>query len=184
MNWFDFVLLFILTLFVISGISNGLLKRLVEITGLLAAWFIALKWGGDFAVWLDGYLSFSSLVYSWVPAGVPGSSALPDLIRGLIGFVAVFFLVRIAFSILAQGLRQANNIPLLGKVNVLLGGLLGLVEGLLFLLLLVVLISFIPIDFLNRAADNSALVAIGRAYVPVVWRLVEGYFVDFFNGMV
>lgn len=51
-------------------------------------------------------------------------------------FIVLFFVVWIACKLLAKALKIINKIPLLGQVNALFGGLIGIVKGLIVALII------------------------------------------------
>lgn len=56
-------------------------------------------------------------------------------------FVIVFILLRLLFNIITKLLRGVNRVPVIGTANRVLGGVAGIVVGLLYVFLLVVVLS-------------------------------------------
>lgn len=79
-------------------------------------------------------------------------------------FTMIFILVLIGLSIAAKLLKFVNKIPLIGGVNSLLGGLLGIVEGLVTVCMACIVVRLITtlsggnVMFFNNAAIESTYV--------------------------
>ena len=70
------------------------------------------------------------------------SPVMIALVRGIL-FAVIFGVLRILVSVISKKLSFVNKIPLLGKLNQALGALLGLAEGLFYLLLFVLIIGWV-----------------------------------------
>ena len=119
-----------------KGISGVLLGIASYIVSAVLAWALGSTVGGwlfekPIAKALDGALSEYYLT--------------PKSIAGALGFIVVFIVALIVCKFLSKKFTKLINIPVVGQINHILGGLLGLV--LAFLLVQVaVLIVFVPIQ--------------------------------------
>ncbi len=77
-------------------------------------------------------------------------------------FVVLFFLVFIILSIIIRATSVVNKLPVIGKLNSLLGGVLGLVQGLVIVFIVVIIahmavaISNNTLIFLNEMTINKS----------------------------
>ncbi len=81
-----------------------------------------------------------------------------------LAFVIVFIVISIVLSIIAKAMEFVNKIPLVGGFNVMLGGVVGLVQGLLAVLVVCIIVRVITIlsggnvMFFNNAAIEASYV--------------------------
>ena len=162
LNALDIFLLLIFSFFIVSGYSRGFVAQLVDLAGFFIALYLAYTVGGHFALYLME-------VFEFVPeAFFPENSLLGYFLINLAGFLLVYFLVRFAFLVLGKVLKVATNLPVIGTLNGLGGALVGALKGLLLLIILVSIGSFIPNEFFQDLIGNSVLSALAFSYIPVM----------------
>ncbi|MEL7561579.1 CvpA family protein [Dehalogenimonas sp. 4OHTPN] len=110
MNWLDIALLVFLAFQVFSGLSQGLIKALGGLLGLIVGIFLA----GRF------YESLGGSVFSFISN---------EDIANAAAFAAVLIVTWIVFSIIAGLLTKLVSVVLLGWVNRLAGAIFGLFMG-------------------------------------------------------
>lgn len=124
----DLILFLILLFYFICGYKRGLIITILQVFGSLFSFFAALagakKLGAYFgSIFVKPFLSakLTSL----------GDAAIPiyQNLGFLIAFLVIFLLISIGLHFLANILRIFSSFPILGKINALLGGLLGLLLG-------------------------------------------------------
>lgn len=102
-------------------------------------------------------------------SGNPGKAILDNVAKPVILvplrtviFVILFFLVFIILSIIIKATSVVNKLPVIGKLNSLLGGVLGLVQGLVIVFIVVIIahmavaISNNTLIFLNEMTINKS----------------------------
>lgn len=77
-------------------------------------------------------------------------------IIAVILFVIIFALLRLLFSVLTRLLRGVNRVPVIGTANRVLGGVAGVLIGLLYVFLLVVVLSALS-SLYGSEADPGGL---------------------------
>jgi membrane protein required for colicin V production len=112
MNWLDIVLLIIMAVFTVMGIKQGIIKVLFTLVGGIVGVILA----GRFSESLGDKLSFIS------------NSGTAKIVA----FVLILVVVMIIAAILAMVIKKIAETILLGWINRLGGGILGLVLGALF----------------------------------------------------
>ncbi|MGI2336741.1 MAG: CvpA family protein [Dehalogenimonas sp.] len=110
MNWIDIVILVILALLVFRGLTQGLIKSLAGLLGLIVGIMLAGRFNEDLAGSLFSFISN------------------PD-IANIVAFVAIILAVWIIFAIVANLLTKLAAIVFLDWVNRLAGAVLGLLIG-------------------------------------------------------
>ncbi len=119
MSYFDIALVVVLAGFVFNGLSKGLIRLLGNIVGLIVGAFIASRF----------YLQF----YEWSQNFFGGREGLGKVISFIVVFVVVTMVVDWLFIILEKIFNVISIIPFTKTINRLLGGALGLLEGSLFI---------------------------------------------------
>lgn len=89
------------------------------------------------------------------------STALTNLLLTFVCFLIILFGVKLICFILKKILKALNEIFIIGTVNRILGGIVGLINGALFLTAIMYLISILPIPALEsfKAVLNASPVA-------------------------
>ncbi len=127
MSWFDIVLLILLAGFLLGGLFKGIIRMVGQIIGLLVGAFIASHY----------YLAF----YSWLDRWVDVNENLGKIIAFILLFILVAKLIDLGFLLLEKAFNIIAFIPGSRFINNILGAILGLAEGILFLGLIIFVIS-------------------------------------------
>ncbi len=125
-NLFDVVVILYLFGWFILGFIQGTIRRLLGIGALVFSFFLALQLN---TIWLGNFLSTNWTQY-------------PKEYSVMIGYLVIFVAAVVAFTIVIQGTYK--KAPLFAKYPVLdeiLGGVLGVVQGFLLLLFLVIILD-------------------------------------------
>lgn len=176
MNWLDYVLIFILVLNFYNGFRYGFVRQVVGITSLFIALYLALFWSSDIKLYLEEYLKLDEVISVIVKNGET-SLWLTGVLLNAIAFFLVFLLVLFILSFFSGKLRLLNRIPILGPLNILLGGLLGAFKGVIIVFLIVALISLIPTEYWINTLDASVIVALSGHYMPLLHAFIVDYIV-------
>lgn len=127
MSTFDIVLLVILAAFTFSGLSKGLIRLLGRIAGLIIGAYIASHY----------YL----LVYQWGADFAKGHDSIGKVVAFILLFIVVTRLIYFVFFLIEKFFNFIAIIPGSKYINNILGGLLGFLEGSLFLGLIIFVAS-------------------------------------------
>lgn len=126
MTGFDFVLLAILAISVVLGLLRGLLKEVLSLVAYASAFLAAIWWGPTVSDWFTQWISqpFVSMALAYL--GV---------------FIAVLLSIGFINMTLAALLSKTGLTP----ADHGLGALFGLLRGVLFVLILVILAGYTPL---------------------------------------
>lgn len=155
MNWLDIVLAIVLVIGVVLGVKAGLIKMVVSLAGLILAIFLA----GRFYVRLGEAMTF-----------IPTEQA-----ARVVAYVIIFFVVMIIAAIIAWLLTKFVSAILLGWINRLVGGIVGLLVGAIFC----GAILAIWVKYTSMGADVISGSAIGKFLLntfPLVLALLPSEF--------
>lgn len=143
MNWIDLIVALVLIVAVVSGWRRGFVVQVCSLAGLVAAIWLAARYGAAAGGWL----------------GMDPDVAAPG------GFVAVLVVVVVVVAILARTLRRLFRFAGLGVADIVLGVAVSVLK---YLLLLGVL--FTAFDRLNADYTLVGLQTIRSsvAYRPVM----------------
>lgn len=130
MSVIDFIILLILAGFVWKGIKMGLIESVGGIVGLFVGAFIAGQYYNEVAEMLEGLLF--------------GSTILANVLGFLVVFILVNRAIALLFWIIDKIFHIIAIIPFLKTFNRLLGGIFGLLEGLIFIGIIVYVLSMAP----------------------------------------
>ncbi len=126
MTGFDFVLLAILAISAVLGLLRGLLKEVLSLVAYASAFLAAIWWGPTVSEWIAQWITqpFVSMALAYL--GV---------------FIAVLLSIGFINMTLAALLSKTGLTP----ADHGLGALFGLVRGVLFVLILVILAGYTPL---------------------------------------
>ena len=153
-NWFMFINIIVAVVFLIyifKSYKNGFVYELVNLAFLvlsvIASWIVAPILASKISI-------FDVSQISDVP--IP-SKDVNVLINSLIWFVIILVLLNVLFLLIKPLLKFISKIPLLGTVNKVLGGIVGIIYG-LFVTVIISMIFTMPI-FKNgkEVVDNTIL---------------------------
>lgn len=132
MTYVDYIILGGLAFFLVKGYFKGLINQVMSIAGMISGLIIAWK--------------FYPLVSQF------GTDlGIPETVSMVISFILIYAAVVFIAKFLGKILHKLAKALFLGWVNRLAGALFGLIEGLLLITILLVLISFTP---LNRTMED------------------------------
>jgi len=148
----------ILLFFCISGIRRGLVRQVLEVVGLVAAFIGSFFLAGNLALFAEGRFGLS---YGTALA----ASA-----------VVIFACTLIVFHFVGLGLQKLFNLTVLGWFDRAMGGIFGMLKGLILVSLVLVLVTSLPLrgDFKDRILDDPIAGAI-YPVMPVMYDLVASH---------
>ncbi|MCH5323775.1 MAG: CvpA family protein [Eubacterium sp.] len=89
--------------------------------------------------------------------GNPGKAILDNVIKPVVLipirtliFVLIFVIIMIVLTVIINATSLINKLPLIGKFNEALGGILGIIEGMMIIFIIVIVLHFA-----TAASDNS-----------------------------
>jgi membrane protein required for colicin V production len=137
-----------------KGWSNGLVKEVAQLVGLVLAAFLAFHNMDSMAAWITA------------KSGIEGTTAL------VIGFIVIFGLVMFVVSGLVYGLNIILKITLLSIPNRVVGLFFGIMKagvGVSLMLILLSTLGMITDDMLNK----SRLAPYVKPLAPTTYNLVS-----------
>jgi membrane protein required for colicin V production len=154
MNWLDIVLIIFLIASVVGGIINGFIRSLFGLVGLI----IGVVLAGRYYVALADHLGFIANTNT----------------ARIVAFIIIFAAVSLVAMLLGLIFNKIVSTIALGWLNRLLGGILGLFIGAIFIAaLLIILVKFAHI---SGVVANSALATFLIDKLPIVLGLLPREF--------
>lgn len=168
MSILDVSLLIILAGFVINGLAKGIISLIGRILGLFIGVYVASN--------------FHLAIFSWAQKAfnITGNEFIGKIVTFILVFIIATFLVDILIRILEKIFNLLAIIPGSKYLNNLAGAALGLLEGTLFLGLIIFIIShyiFLGSLFgLGEALGESLVVPFLLKIVDLVLPLLPAFF--------
>jgi len=188
MTWFDVLIIIIIVFYAWSGLRHGLLAQVVGLVGFVAAFLLALLGGRLLASVIVPLLNleeeFSSPevieeIFAFLDVEMT-VDWLAHITVGVVGFLVLFILLQFVFRRIASTLKVFNRVPLLGGLNSLAGGGLGLLKGVIFVFLLVSALSLLPWEAVSETLHHSVLAVFIRESFPG-FNEIKSLLVSFYN---
>jgi uncharacterized membrane protein required for colicin V production len=147
MTIIDFIILVIVAGFVWKGIRLGLIEAVGGIIGLFVGAFIASHY----------YQQVSDMLINLLF----GSQVLADVLGFLLVFIIINRGIALLFWFIDKVFHIIAIIPFLKTFNRLLGGIFGLIEGLIFIGIIIYFLSGMPFTGgLKQSVENSRFAGI------------------------
>ncbi|WP_240374656.1 CvpA family protein [Bacillus piscicola] len=162
------LILLILCVSFFVGLRRGFILQLIHFVSFFAALLIAFFFYRDLAEYLRLWLPYPKIPSNedGVISMVMDSFNMESVYYAGISFFLLFFVSKILLQIIGSMLDVVTRIPILKTVNRWLGALLGLAEVYLILFILLITAALLPIEFLQRAIDNSWLANVMIKHTP------------------
>lgn len=145
-SWFDLALIILLAGFVFNGLSKGLIRLFGRILGLLVGAIIASHFYLPFYYWSQNFFSIGE--------------GVGKVLSFIILFVVATRIVDWIFVWIEKFFNLISIIPFTKLINRLLGGVLGFLEGALFLgIILYVISQYAWLNGLFGAQIETSLIA-------------------------
>jgi membrane protein required for colicin V production len=127
MNPLDIGILSVASLFFVRGLFRGFVIELITVVGLVLGYIISIS-----------YLSLlSSLILSYFPT-------LPAAAITIVSFFLLFVGTNLVLRLVANLVTKTLKIAMLGWLNRILGGMLGLLKSIIIMSIIVFVIDLIP----------------------------------------
>lgn len=136
MNSIDTIIVVVVLLFGALGIYWGVIRQMLAIVGLIAGVVLASRYGTAVADALSSFIR-------------------SDMLANALGFLIVLVAVNSIVSFLATLLRRFVGLLFLGWFDHLLGGLLGVFQGLLTCTVVLIVAATFPTGFWSLALAGS-----------------------------
>ena len=127
MNSLDIGILSIAAIFFVRGIFRGFVFELVTVVGLILGYIISI--------------TYMSLVAGYILSYFPSA---PESAVKLISFFALFVGTNLLLRMVANIITKTLKIAMLGWLNRLLGGMLGMLKSIIIMSIIVFIIDLIP----------------------------------------
>ncbi len=155
MSWLSLLTLALLLVFAVAGWRAGLIRRVLEFVGLVAAVLLASHYGHLVASQLEE------------------STGLADRLAGPLGWLLLFAALLVLTRLAAWALSKALRVSVLGWLDKSGGALLGLLIGALVASVLLMLATKLPVDGdLAERIESEPLTRIVHGAAPALYGLV------------
>ncbi|SFS72693.1 CvpA family protein [Marininema halotolerans] len=171
MGILDWIILLLVLGGVVQGYRKGLIKEVASLIGVILAVYIAWKFSGDLAPTLAKIVPLPD---SWT-AGAAGLLSLDTVVYSTLAFILLFFITKMAVSMIASFLTQITRVPVLSQLNGVGGAALGLLKAFLITMVIVNLLHLAPWENGKKAVQDSAL---GKAILDVTPDLKDTWVKD------
>lgn len=141
-----------------TGYRRGFITQLLSVAGLLASLVIAYLFHDDLAPYLAVLLPLDSLAQNTEYEFLFSHFKVDQIIYNVLAFAILFFVIRLALTIVRHFLNFVVKAPGLNALNRWAGVALALLEALLLVTLAIYILMVIPSDSLQRALNESFFV--------------------------
>jgi membrane protein required for colicin V production len=157
MDYLDIIILIILVISLISGYKKGFIHQLASLTALLLGIYVAIKFSGAVAPWMNKNWSM-------------GENA-----SYIIAFVAVFFIVLIGVHMAGKVIENVIDEVNIGVLNKLTGSVFSIAKAILILSAAFILLELSDNTLnwpKNKDKDRSLLYKPIESVIPSIFPLI------------
>ncbi len=184
MNWVDVAIIAIMVIATIKGYLDGLVVSLLNVTGIVVAIIAAKLYFRELAGYIITNTQLYDKLYAFISKGIEknnamgtlfntvvetgshggldnAASAVSTVIIYILSILAIYFAVRLAFTIILHFLNALVELPVLKQFNRLGGIVIGFAKGILGIMILFALClpltQIFSIEWLTAAINQSSL---------------------------
>jgi len=161
MNFLDIGILSVAAIFFVKGFFRGFVYELVTVAGLILGYLISITYLG----------LLTNLVLNFFPT-------FPESIVKLVSFFVLFVGTNLLLRLVANILTKTLKVAMLGWLNRLFGGVLGILKSIFIMGIIVFVINLIPFSstFMEQfEVTNSLLYPLLEAVGPRLYELIQNY---------
>lgn len=128
MNYIDIIFIVIIALLTFSGFRSGIIRAIGGIIGIFVGIYVANSFYPGLSAWILSTFSF-----------------FHELGANILAFVLLFIVANRIFALLVFMLDKIFSAPILGFLNKLLGGILGFLAGIIFVVIIISVLAYFQI---------------------------------------
>ncbi|MBN1165390.1 MAG: CvpA family protein [Candidatus Krumholzibacteriota bacterium] len=152
----------VLLFFMISGLRRGLIRQVLEVVGIIAAFIGAYLLAHQLALLIEDKID------------IPYN--LERTLSAILIFVGIVFL----FHLLGRALQKFFKMTLLGSFDRLMGGIFGLLQGVLLIsLLMVIILNLSFFEKYEKPIEEDPVTSLIYPVLPVMFDLIIPGDLDF-----
>lgn len=188
MNFLDILIALFVVFSVIQGWKRGLISQLLDLAGVLVAFFVASRFGTAFGQWIGGYLNLEKFATKVIVTQAEGKGLssllignlkgiIPDAVvalQNILGYILLFLIVLAAVKLLSVIFKSLSRIPVLGALDSFGGLIFGFLKGVLITLVVIWVLKLLPIPKVMDIMDSSFL-------APILLNIAPGIYERVFN---
>lgn len=145
LNWVDYIIIAIFIFSILGGLSRGLVKEVVSLATIVAAFIIASMFASPVAAMFTSSQAVQNVV-SQASGAIGANASQPVSYIALgISFLLIFIVVNIVGSIISSILSIAVQAGMLGVGNRILGGAFGVLKGYIVTLVFIFIVQLTPL---------------------------------------
>lgn len=179
MNIIDFVIIFVILLFVGLGYYRGFFRVVMNLTEYILGFFLAFKFYPKFAEFLNEKFFLNDFVHDTIINGMksvientsgneglviptesldlPILGSMADMIVMLISIIILFIIFKLLIKIVSLFVDKLTKLPILKEFNKIGGAVAGLIEGVLIVFVSLALINCFSNEAINQKMQESLM---------------------------
>jgi uncharacterized membrane protein required for colicin V production len=174
----DLVLLIILLVGFFTGLRRGFILQAVHMTGFIIAFIVAYIYYDQLAPKLTLWIPYPVLDEQSKLNMIFEMTNMDQAYYRVIAFAMIFFAVKIIVHVLGSMLDFVAHLPILKQLNVIGGGLLGLIETYLIIFIILFIAVLLPIETVQSFINDSFIAQAMVKHTPVFSEMVKDWWIE------
>jgi len=167
MNVLDLILVVILIGSLIRGYQMGLIRQVINFLGFFIALFIAYRFSGDLAPYIESVIPTPSFEQSTLYM-FSETFQLTTMFYNSIAFFIIFIMTKLLLQIGGAVLHQIASLPVLATINRFSGALLGFIQAFIMVLIILHIMSVMPTKGVQDTLNGSYTAKLMMNVSPIV----------------
>jgi len=172
LNGLDYVLIVVLLYFILTGLTRGFVRQVVDLAAWGVAIYLAFTYGAEVARVLVRLFALDAH-FSRALGPIWGNFEVGRTAVNVLGFIVVFIAVRLAGALTAEILDLVTRLPVLHSINQLGGAGLGLVKGIVAIFLVATIIKALPGGAFSSHIEASFVVNTVHSISPALYQYLR-----------
>lgn len=169
----DLIIIILIFAGLVSGARKGLVIQLIQMVGFIISCIVAYIYYKPLAEKLVLWIPYPSVDQNTTLKFALEQLDLGQTFYQMLAFAIIFFVVKFAIQIVASLFDFLRHIPVLGGLNRILGGLLGVINAYLLIFIVLYVLALLPLESLQKYIDQSVLTKLILEYTPIISKIFQ-----------
>ncbi|WP_316570909.1 CvpA family protein [Neobacillus sp. YIM B06451] len=175
----DLALIIIFIFGFLIGLKRGFILQLFHLAGFVGAYIVAYLYYDSLAPKLKLWIPYPTLGDSSPLSLFASSNGMEEAYYRAFAFIAIFIAVKVLVQIIGSMLDFIAHLPILRTLNVWAGGLLGVAEVYLIVLLLLYIAALVPMDAIQKPLEESAIAEAIIKHTPIISQQLKELWIEY-----
>ncbi|UAC47500.1 CvpA family protein [Bacillus aquiflavi] len=153
----DLLIIVFLILGFFIGLKRGFILQVIHFAGFIISIIVAFIYFDDLAPKLKMWVPYPQFSDNSSMKLLFDQANIEDMYYRAIAFVLIFFAVKILLQMIGSMLDFVSSIPILRKLNIWAGGILGFIEVYFIIFIILYISALLPVESIQTPLNDSII---------------------------